>query len=262
MKFAQLISGSAGKVGIQGQYLDGKGNFVDDTLPRPVAAAEQFQIFDSIVEPLPVDMVHGFVGQKLSSNVGLHDVTMFENFMHWYAVLRWYAQYCVLSFNAPRYFWKSMTLAMQFAGPFIFALLAAQGVLLIDGARPFSAASVELFAAVFAISFVALVGSLAAANRRARYGTVRRVFAEFLSVSCQVCGFVREIISAFAAVKVHGGYLRGRTTVQSFMCLLAIKPAKTLAFEFCRNFKRLVALLTSVDHAHLPSPFALKVALG
>lgn len=63
------------------EHFKREGDFVDDALAGAVSVGEQFQVLDTIVVPVPVNVVDSFVGEQTSAYVLLHDVAMFEDFL-------------------------------------------------------------------------------------------------------------------------------------------------------------------------------------
>lgn len=80
MNFRQHIAGFFEKVGVFGQKDYAPIDFVGDALAGAVSAVEQFEVLDSIVSPVAVDVMDSFARAEWPIDLSLHVVAMFENF--------------------------------------------------------------------------------------------------------------------------------------------------------------------------------------
>lgn len=247
---AQFVANSFGEVGIQSQYLDGELHLVDNALAGAVPAAEKLQVLDSVVVALPVYVMHRFFGKKLSPKALLDHVAVFKNLVDEGIVLRGDAQNRVFAFDSLGDFGQTVLRAVYLAGPFVLALLTAKFLFSVNSTSAFSASAVELFAAIFTVGFVLFIGILSATDGRTANAAVAGGFAEFLLVSAQVCGFVKERLTAFATSELDRGYVRRGAAMFCFKSYFAVSVAKTLFLVFSRNAKSGVALFTDFIDAH------------
>lgn len=249
---AQLDTSLSRELGVLSQYLDREGNLVDYALTGTVPAAEKLKVLDSVVRFNPVDVVDGLVTKKFSSEVLLHNVAVLKNVLsHGLAVLRRNTQCDVVAAHPSGDLGQPVFRAMQFACPFVLALLTAQFLVAINSAATPSASPVEFFATVLAVSFVALVGIFAATHGRARHRAVQWIVSEFLLVRTQVGGFVAKTAAAFFASESDSVNFGRRPPVQSLACANASRRTEfSVSFSLARGAKSLLAMLANLFSGH------------
>jgi hypothetical protein len=77
--FAQLEPGFSSEVGVLLKHGDRERDFIDDALAGAVPTGKQFEVPQRVVAPVSVNVMDGFLGEKLSPDVLLHDEAVFEN---------------------------------------------------------------------------------------------------------------------------------------------------------------------------------------
>ncbi len=255
------VAGGGAELGVLGQYLDGELHLVDDSLSGAVVRTEQFEVADIVVQTISVNMVHGLFGAKLASDMLFHIVAVLKDFVHGVAVSGRNTQYGVVSFDAPGYFRKSVTFAVQLARPFVFALLAAKFLFSVNRARSVAASFVEFFVAVFAYGFVLFVRSFSPPDSRADHRAVLRELAKFFLVSGDVGANHRKWMGTFPACKFDGSDSRSDSSVFDLMGF-STRRAAILAgsFSFASDAKNSVAVFASSFNRH--GNFSLVGCLG
>lgn len=261
----QLVAYRPGKFGVELQHVDRKLHLVDDSLPRPMPAAEQFEVGQIVVEPVTVDVVDGFFGEKFASEVPRHDVPVLKNFVGGLAVLSGNSQDRVFTLDAPSGLRQSVFLPVDFARPFVFALFAAKHLFSVESARAFQSSFVKFFAAVFAVCFVSFISVFPTALVGTRHRAIKRVFVELFSVRFHVRRLHGERRAAFFAVKNDGFSLRRRSAVQSFVRPMTRFATKFSAFfALPRDSKLLAAMFASAFgwHGYDSSVGSRKIVAG
>jgi hypothetical protein len=183
----QFVAEFAPKFGVEKKHLYREVDLVDDTLAGTVTAGKEFEVLDSIVLPVAVDVVDGFVGAQLASDVLGHDVTMLQGLVFFSGDERWDRNPDV----AVAFFVPSEIASFKFSKclrllGFGLAFWATVFLFGVYSSRTRFAASMYRFAAVLAGQCVFLVGCFSAACVRAFHGTVQRVSAVFFSIRSQV----------------------------------------------------------------------------
>lgn len=212
MKLPQFIAERSAEVGIQRQYLDGELRLVDDSLAGTVPAAEQLQVFNSVVAPDTVDVVDSFVLPEIAPKMLGHGVSMFHNV----------PLHTVSGEFGQRHPNVAVTLGMFFVAATFesfkcnlllssyFAIVATVFLLTVDSPACFAVA-MFFFAALLAFEFVALIRILAATAVGTEHRAVKRVFTEFLAVRGKVSLPHGERLGAFLTRK-RDQYVAGRRT--------------------------------------------------
>jgi hypothetical protein len=77
--FAQLEPGFGSEVGILLKHGDCERDFIDDARAGAVPTGKQFEVPQRVVAPVSVNVMDGFLGEKLSPDVLLHDEAVLEN---------------------------------------------------------------------------------------------------------------------------------------------------------------------------------------
>lgn len=75
----QLDIEGGSEVGVCAKHINGELHLVDDSLAGTVAAAEKFEVLDSVVVSDSVDVMDSFFGQKFPSDVFFHNKSVLEN---------------------------------------------------------------------------------------------------------------------------------------------------------------------------------------
>lgn len=78
--FDQSQADSAGEFGVKAEHFRRVSDFVRDVLPRSVSGGKQSKIGDHIPASVPVDVMDGLIGQQQTSEVLLHNVSVFKEF--------------------------------------------------------------------------------------------------------------------------------------------------------------------------------------
>lgn len=68
-----------GEFGVSLDHLDSEGDLIDDALSGTVTAGEEFQVLDTVVLPIAVNVVDGFVRVEFATDVLRHDEAVLEN---------------------------------------------------------------------------------------------------------------------------------------------------------------------------------------
>lgn len=199
MNLVQFKASRSGEVGVQSQYLDGELYLVDNALAGSVAAAEKLQVLDSVVRADAVDVVDGFSGEQVASEMFGHDIAVFHSGVFFAGNERRhrYPDIAVAFDVAPvassiKFFERVRPLR------FSFASTAAKFLLCVDSASRFSPFGKRVAtlgtsesASRFCIFFATHVGTISRA--------VQRVFVEFFPVSRKVRLHHNERLVAFFA---------------------------------------------------------------
>lgn len=254
MQFPQFIAERLAEVGVQRQYLDGELRFVDDSLAGAVPAAEQFQVFDSVVAPDTVNVVDSFVLPKIAPKMLGHDVAVFHN-----VPLR-----TVSGEFGQRHPNVAVPLGMFFVAATFetfkrnlllgsyFAIVTTVFLLTVDSPACFAVA-MFFFAALLAFEFVALIRILAATAVGTEHRAVKRVFVEFFAVGGEISLPHGKKLRAFLARK-RDQYVTGRRT--SFVETVGAPAFKAAIFAPLFDFvgiavKRLLAVFTRHLDGHV-----------
>lgn len=76
----QFEAGSSAEVGVQSQYLDSELYFVNYPLSARLPARPKFEIFESVVSTLAVNVMYCFLVGQRAAEMFRHHITMLENF--------------------------------------------------------------------------------------------------------------------------------------------------------------------------------------
>lgn len=182
----QFVASRSAEVGVQSQYLDGELHLVDHALAGAVLAPKQFEIAQLIVEPVAVNVVHRFFGEKFTAKALFHYVSVLKDFIRGLAASRRESKHDVVSFDSPSYSGKSVFFSVDLAHPLALALLRAKSLFSVYPAALFSLAR-GFFTAVHANVLVLGLGIFPPAGVRTFFRAVQRIAAELLLV----CGQVR-----------------------------------------------------------------------
>jgi hypothetical protein len=243
--------------GIGSNDLDGKLDLVNHSLAGAVPAGKQFEIFKAVIVRVAVDVMHSFFRSKFAFEILFHNVSMFKNLVHWDAVLSRYSQDNVAPLYSARDFWRSMFFSVDFADPLVLTLARAKFLRLVNGARFIAASFIKLFAAIFAISFVAFVSVFSPTNCRTGHRTIRRGFAELFLIGGDVRMPQRERLQAFSANEIIIWFSKYCATKLFFVLTMADGAAVFAVRKSGRNAKRLSAVLADFLNGHRGTPWGL-----
>ncbi len=227
--FVQFVADRSADFGVEQEKLDREFQLVDYALSGAMIRTEQFEISDTVVEPVTVDVVHGFFGAKLTSDVLFHSMSVFQNMLDWFSCASRNSKQNIMASFAFSDSRKAMLFTVQLAYPFIFALFAAYFLFDVNTPAVIAMASV-LFAAVYTDEFISRLGIFAATCVRAGHRTVQRFAIEFLSVGGKIRLHHRKRLLAFFACKVDGSSTRGRKFFRESMFTAAFQVAVFAAF--------------------------------
>lgn len=255
--FAQLEPGFGSEVGILLKHGDCKRDFIDDALTGAMAAGEQFKVLKRVVAPVPVNVVDGFLGEKLSPDVLLHDEAMFENrvFLSGDARRNGHDPIAVSFLVSGEAFSRCESVPESFSRDnalvCFFARLVAVLLLPVKTAPWFTAFDLR-FPASKAVERMRLFGFATATRTGASVRAVVRVVTKSLPVCGQVALHHDEGLSAFLAGKVDGSSAGGGNVFAEPMRATAGKAAVLPAFLNIARVavKRLSAVFTFLLDGH------------
>lgn len=220
-QFAQLDTGCPSKFGVQAKYVDRELHLVDDALAGAVPAAEQFEVFDSVIASNSVDVMNGFFVAQFSANMSGHHVTMFENAVFGAGDQRWNGNpHVAVPFNVSLEIAFFKTCKGLFSWRFVSAFLTAVFLCAINAGSCFTAALNKRPLAIFANAHVSLVSLFSSVFSKAHAGAVWRVFSVFLSVGSQVGRFVKEWLLTVLATE-FGNWRGWATNHDNTSCAMA-----------------------------------------
>lgn len=260
LQVGQHNASVACEFGIQPQYLDRERDFVDDALAGPVAGRKQFKIFRTVVSSNSVYVMNSFFGQKFTSDFLFHYIPMFQYFVSSRTISSWNSKHSVASFDAARDFWVSMPRTVNLANPFVFTLLAAKFLGVVDRARTFAASFVKFTPAVFACRLMALISIFTASDRRTGSRTIQRFPAKLLTICRNVRLHHIKGIAAFAANKGDRCNASRRSPVQRFVRSHACTAAKLSIRVLGLDSVGGVAVFTNFFNRHGETPVDLTIA--
>lgn len=242
-KLGQFVAGVFGELGVGLQELDRPRDLVDDALTGTVSRTEEFEVLDSIVHPVAVNMVDSFGVCELPADVLLHDISMLVDVVSPDTVLAGKSEEHVASHDSTRHGTLGAWAGLFVGSNQLLALkLSAAGIAASLCAAKTVTFSCELGAADFA-STSALASS---SNMRALSRTVHRVFAKLPMVFRKLSGFTfKWFVASFA---VEDGRLDNvcLATMNRFVAFVAGEAA-----EFSLYFARKTqAALKAVDNSH------------
>lgn len=244
---SQFNSRLPGELGVCAQHFDCEVHFVSDSLSRTMPAAEKFQVRDGVIAPIAIDVMNGFLGEKLAAEMLGHHKAMLQNFVLFAGDVGRNGEPDIsvafdvtleVSFCEPRR-------RLRFA-PLHVAGLIAESLLSIVNRPTRSLVSFHRvdFAALFAGKHRPFLGVLSSAECRARNRAVRRVFAELPSVFREIAGFHRERFAALFAVEPERWLARpGFSPMNCFVRGLTGSLAKALSGMRRLHREGLAALL-------------------
>lgn len=183
--FQQRIACAADETGVCFQDLNGPHDLVDDALTGAMSRTEELEIFEPIVRPNAVNVMDCLLGRERAAEVLLHDGAMLEFYRSLDSRLGPHSD--------------SQIAVSRGSGLGAFLVMVGNHVLGLSGATALGAtddlASVDRpsgssrkshkFSADHTVSMPRFVGQ-SAAEASALSRTVKRVFAEFLSVAVEL----------------------------------------------------------------------------
>lgn len=254
------VTGGEAELGVLAQYLDGELHLVDNSLSGAVAAVEQFEVFDPIVRTDAVNVMDGFFGEKVATDVLRHDVAVFENRSR-AAVSRQHGNrdpHVAVAFGmflVPAAF-KFMLRFLLLC--FYLALGAAVFLFAVDSPSAAFALSCAMFffAAILADKLVSFVRIFPTSDIGALRRAVQRVSSELFFVSSEVGLQHGKRVAAFLACEADRHAPGGR---HFFVKAVGAAASETAVFSsrFYIAFiavKRLFALLARHLDGHGYSP--------
>jgi hypothetical protein len=218
----QLYPRICGELGVQAYHLNRKGDLVDDALPRPVTTREKLQVVDGVVLAVSVDMVNGFFGQKFTSEVLFHDVSVLKHF----GLLPAVEISGDRKPNVATLFDVSSNFASEeaplgnrsYRGVLAFnAAIFLLGVKFVVSGRPLIASALNLFPALLTRKGLSRFGVGTASKPGAGSRAVHRVAGIFAAVFGQETWFHSKWFAALLAGEHFG---RDRTTRPSMKALV------------------------------------------
>lgn len=244
---AQLNSGRLSELGVGADHFNSPSEFVNDTLTRPVTAAEQFEVLDSIISTDSVDVMDGLIREKRASEVFGHHESMFHDRVFFAS-------------NQTRDRYPNVSVALDMA-PIIsgiefrecfsslvrgFAFLTAIFLLGVQTASRFAAA-VFRSAALNTNHLVAFFGRRTFSQSATRSGTVERIAPVLYAVR----GHERFHHGERFAAHLAGKLCRG-ASISSGKAVIAstLETAKLAVAGARRASKRLVAIQTDFFDRH------------
>lgn len=255
------VTGGEAEFGVLGQYFDSELHLVDDSLSGSVAAREKFKILGSIIGSQTIDVVDCLVGQQFSSNLLLHDVSMFEHVGRRFGTGTGNDD----SDIAPSAFVsRDLLLGVFFsvgqASEERPAFGTAQRFESIYGAAG-PALDGHGFSALSAVDCPTFLRK-SASDSSAFCGAVHRVFVELFAVFAQVSGFVKERFATNATLEFSSFGLRSWAAVRRFVRSFAGAPAEALLRMRRLDLKSGRALFTDSINRHFVLPLVVATTLG
>lgn len=247
----------AREVGVKPDHFRAERELIDYALTGSVTAGKKLQVTNFIKFSVPVFMVNGFFGVKFSTEVLFHHVAMFKNvFLRRLSIHGGDAQLDVpVSGFLTRDFWKSVFFPVNFAYPFVFALLRTKYLFSVDrtAARPTSA--LKFVSAVFARSYVLFVARFASANSRTCHRTIEGVSVVLNAIRSGVRRSHCESSTAVFAGKFDFINASRWPSVDGLVRVHARSTAKlSIGFPFACDAKGLLAMFTNSLRNHVVAP--------
>lgn len=241
-----------GELGIQGQYLDGEGDFVNDALSGSVTGREQFEVVDGVVLPVAVDVVDGFFRKQFAAEVLFHYIAMFKYVARWGAVFtRDYESNITVSGNAFRGFLFRMFFLVGNSSKQRTTGSAAQKLFSVERSAG-SALNRHWVSTLDAdnvpVRFFDLFSSSHAIAR-----TIWGIFSVFFEVGANVGRFVREQLLAHRTRKIDTRNLGVFSPKISFVQAFAMEVAKALCAVTRAYFEARTTTFASFRNRHLVS---------
>jgi hypothetical protein len=244
----QFYASTPSEFGVQAKNVNCELDLVHDALARTVATGKKLKVFNRIMLTIAVNVVNGFFGKKLSTDVLFHDVAMFKHVASsgfWPNVSRKMNPNVAVSFYVFPVFAIVELLFSASAVILAFAFSITE-LLFVIQRTAWSAAERIHFIALLACEKISFGSIFASPFRRAWYGAVKRIFSELISISIQVSRLVRKWISTFSAVKRDAFRQSSRATVNCFMRSMAYWAAKFLSCLSCVSCGEFLSALQTV----------------
>ena len=237
------------QAGVSCENFDREVNLIDNSLPRSVAAVEEFKVFNSIVGANSVNVVDSLSGEKFAPQMFGHDVSVLHNMFLGAGSSEHRDVYPNVSvalgvFFVPASFEFMLRL---FLLGFYLAFVTAVLLFSVDTTAALLFACAMFFLpAILTDKFISLVRILATSEIRALHRAIQRVSSEFLLVRGKVGLHHRERLTAFTARKINGSAARsGKLFRETVLTTTLQATVFTSFFRFARvAVKRLLAIRT------------------
>lgn len=251
MNLVQFKASRSGEVGVQSQYLDGELYLVDNALAGSVAAAEKLQVLDSVVRADAVDVVDGFSGEQVASEMFGHDIAVFHSGVFFAGNERRHGYPNVaVPFDVSFVFTPAESVEGARSLRSRFTLVVAEFCFVIK-ITVWAALQRLVFAALFAGEHVVGISRFSAPECRALHGTVERISTKLLEIRFKVSGLHFERPLAFLTGKLYRWNPTCSPTVLGFKQATARNATALLSGVFVPYAKSLLALFTNlIDNRH------------
>lgn len=241
----------ASELRVEPEHLDREVDLVDDALAGSVAAAKQFEILDSIILSVPVDVVDGFGVKKFAAEMSRHDVSVFQHFGLFSAVSQCGHRNPDVAISLDVSAKLSTVESVESLG-FLRRIFAFDAAVLLRAVNLSSfARAVHYFTTLRTCEFVSFVGRFSLSGIRAVHGAVQWIATELFSVCGQIGLHHDERFAALFAREVHrcsAGSRKsllepvstsaGQATVFSPCCGIARVAVKRLLAALARHLDR------------------------
>lgn len=245
----QFESCGSGEVRVQPQHVDCELHLVDHALAGAVAARKEFKIFNLVVLPVAVAVMHGFFWVKLSAQMLLHYVTVLKSFARRISIFsRDYNSDISIFLHSCCRLLLWMFLLIRKSAKQRSAFCTTKAFLPI-----YCAAGLALnwhrFSALDTCGLPFFLGKLAPYST-AFCGTILRLFIPFFYVCANCRRFVTKIFAANFTLKIYIGYSRIFASKNAFVRSFAFKITKALRRISWANFEGFSAAFTNFVDRH------------
>jgi hypothetical protein len=212
---AQFVAGIPEKIRVEQAHFDCESDLVNNSLAGTVAAGEQFEVLNSVILSVAINVMDGFIGSQVAGKMFGHNVTMFKHGAFFPANQRRDRKPDIsvlfdVTAILPRV--KSGKRAIHLGS--YFAFLAAIFLLAINAASSFALA-VFFSAALLADKFIAFIGIFAAASVRTIHRAIQRAVPKTFTISSQKRLHHNKWFSAFFTGKTDRSFTqRGDTLLK------------------------------------------------
>jgi len=207
----QFVSCGSPKFRVGEQHVNCELNLVDYALAGTVPGREQFKVFEPVVLPVAVDVMHRFVFVQFATELLRHYVAVFHSFGS-FSVVRQGGHGnpdVAVPLDMPADVSRFVAFERRNFLRRNFTFVAAIFLLAVYSKMLAVAASIFFFTALLAREFVSFIRIFAAPNVRTVHRAVHRVFFESFAVSGQVRLHHRKRLFAFFAGEVYRRAARG-----------------------------------------------------
>ena len=248
MLFERFIAKLSDKFRVGREHVDGELHLINGALPSRLGRIPQFEIFQSVVGSLSVDVMDIFVGQKRATKMLLNNIAVFENFVPLPAIHSLgNVKTNVSALNSAAVLFAPKSLNGRPTAIGRPARLVAKSLLRIVldlPARPLVLASRLFLSAMLAHKGLFFFGLGLTSNSGALAGAVKRPSSILLFVLSKIAGLNAERLAALFAVKHDHRDALVRSAVDLFVgdhARLGAKPARRIGSANTEDFSAIFA---------------------